>query len=54
LATDYNTVNTAETFVPTPRRHTRRAEVEIQSLLTSIVDGGEWSTSRHGHFTARD
>jgi hypothetical protein len=26
-------------------------EVQLHSFLTSALDGGEWSTSRSGHFT---
>ena len=28
----------------TPRRHIRGLEVQLHSFLTSVLDGGEWST----------
>jgi hypothetical protein len=28
-----------------------RVEIELYTFLTSAPDGGEWSTSRQGHFT---
>jgi hypothetical protein len=30
------------------------AEVYPQAFLTSVLDGGEWSVSRHGRFTPRE
>ena len=32
-------------------RHTGAAEVQLHSFLTVALDGGEWLTSRSGHFT---
>ena len=32
-------------------RHIKEVEVCLHSFLTSLVDGGEWSTSRLGRFT---
>jgi hypothetical protein len=29
-------------------------EVYLHAFLTSALDGGEWSTSRHGRFTPRE
>jgi len=30
------------------------SEVQLQALLTSALDGGEWSTSRPSRFTHRE
>jgi len=30
------------------------AEVQLQALLTSALDGDEWSVSRTGRFTCRE
>jgi len=34
----------------TPWRHIGRAELQLYSFLTSVLDGGEWSTLRPGGF----
>jgi len=34
----------------TPQRHKGRAEVQLYSFLTSVLDGVKWSTSRSGAF----
>jgi hypothetical protein len=35
-------------------RRTGRMEVYLHALLTSALDGGEWSASRCGRFTPRE
>ena len=37
-----------------PRHAGRGAEVYVHSFLTSVLDEGEWSTSRPGRFTPGD
>ena len=31
--------------------YTEGTEAQLQLLFTSALDGGQWSTSRPGHFT---
>ena len=40
-----------KTFLETSRRHSREVEVRLHSLLTSAVDGWQWSTSSPHRFT---
>ena len=37
-------------LLSTPWRHIGRVEVQLHSFLTSVLDGGEWSTSHPGGF----
>ena len=38
--------------LPTPLNHTGGVEVKLHSFLTSVIDGGEWQSSRAGRFTS--
>jgi hypothetical protein len=31
-----------------------RVEIQLHRFLTSVLDGGEWSASRHDHFATRE